>query len=360
MDNLHAAMKLTEESGKAFLKLMTREKTYTKLAKYIAASDTELTHADLHEALPFYKSSIGARNEMMTLATAWGYKQHIVIKKSFADGIELFSGETLKETDLEAVRVSYSDHFAYRYHDYNIPFSKLNRLTEEPGMHWANHRFKNGVDVPEGQEGPHRNEENAITGFNLIVLDVDGGVSLDHVHDLLKDYVFMTSTTKRHTETEHRFRLILPIDYELHLDADEYVEFMKNVVDWLPFKVDEQANQRSRKWMSCGHGSYHQNLEGKVLNALPFVPRTSKNKEYQESMKELESLDNLERWFAQRIALGNRNNQMIKFALALADTGLQYNEIEEKVLSFNSRLSNKLSDSEIRNTILVTVAKRLN
>ena len=53
-----------------------------KLAKYIANVGIEVTHADLNEALPFYKSGVAARNEMMTMAQAWGYKQNILIKKS--------------------------------------------------------------------------------------------------------------------------------------------------------------------------------------------------------------------------------------------------------------------------------------
>lgn len=348
MDHMHAAIKLVEESGLSFQKLMTREKTYVKLARYIASTGTEVTHADLHEALPFYKSSQTARNELITLATAWGYKQHIVIKKSFIDGIEFFSGETLEETDLSKIKMSYSDHYAYDYNPDYGPFEDLHKLTQLPNMHWCNHHFR----------ANHRAEDNVEIGFNTIVIDVDGTASLDMVHDLMQDYTFMTYTTKRHTEEENRFRLILPMRYTLNLDQTDYKEFMNNLLEWLPFKSDEAANQRSKKWQTH-NGSYHYNLEGELIDPLRFVPKTSKNEHHQTEMQELESLDNLERWFAQRIANGNRNNQLIKFALALVDAGMPYLEVESKVVSFNSRLSNGLPLDELKSTILQTVAKKV-
>ena len=59
------------------------------------------------------------------------------------------------------------------------------------------------------------------------------------------------------------------------------------------------------------------------------------------------------------MASGNRNNQMIKFALALVDSGMNLIEVQKAVLSFNDKLSNKLAEDEINSTIMVTVGKRL-
>ncbi len=349
MDHLLSAIRLVEDSGDSFQQLLTREKAYVKLAKYIASTGEELTHADLYEALPFYKSGQTARTEQMTLATAWGYKQHIIIKKNFVDGIEFFTGETLEETDLEKMMLSYSDHFAYNYMSDVAPFGELHKLTQAPQMHWCNHSF----------EKEHRAEENVIPGFNMIVIDCDGDIPLSAAQDLMKEYKFMTYTTKRHTVEENRFRMILPINYILKLDKDDYKEFMNAFMEWLPFKIDESANQRARKWETFNGGNYHYSLEGDILDALKFVPKTSKNEQHRQGMAKLESLDALERWFAQRIASGNRNNQLIKYALALVDTGLDYNTVEQMVLDFNAKLSNGLSEDEIRSTILQSVAKKI-
>lgn len=348
MDHLMSAILLVEESGNAFQTILNREKTYVKLAKYIASVGSEVTHADLMEALPFYKSGNAARNEMITLATAWGYKKHIIIKKAFVDGIEFFRGETLEETDLSEMIISYGEHWAYNYLGEKAPFEDLHQLTQAPGMHWANHHFKNG----------HRAEENVFVGFNMIVIDVDEGITLDACHALMKEYKFLTYTTKRHTDEVNRFRLILPINYKLELDSDEYKEFMNNVMGWLPFKTDESANQRAKKWETFDGGSYHYNFDGEILDALPFIPKTSKNEQYRQSFQKVESLDNLERWFAQRIASGNRNNQMLKYAMALVDSGLSLLDVGKQVHAFNDKLNTPLGKDEIDSTIMVSVAKK--
>mgnify|MGYP000851798425 FL=1 len=351
--HLHQAIKVVEESGEAFQKILETEKAYMRLAKYIAGMGTELTHADLDAALPYYKTGVGPRTEMMNLAIAWGHKNHIIIKKTFGvNNIEFFRGETLTTTDLTKLIVSYSDHWAYHYEseENGIPFDQLHVLTQEAGYNWANHGFIHG----------HRSEENVIPRFNLVVLDVDGGVRLETVHELLKGYVFMTYTTKRHTEEEHRFRVILPINYELELDAEEYKLFMEGVASWFPFETDTSTHQRSRKWSSHAGGTYHYNMDGELLDALPFIPNTAKNEAHLKEMKAVENLDNLERWFAQRIGGegSGRNNQMIKFALALVDGGMDFPTVRQKVLDFNKKLPAPLAETEIEGTILVTVAKK--
>lgn len=348
MDHLMSAILLVEESGTSFQRILSREKSYVRLARYIAEVGTEMTQSDLVETLPFYSGSNTRRNEMMTLATAWGYKKHIIIKKSFVDGIEFFKGETLKETNLDEIVVSYSDSWAYNYLNEKVPFDQLHKLTQAEDMHWANHHFKNG----------HRHDENAFPGFNLVVVDCDGDVSLDTVHQLLADYKYMTYTTKRHTEEVNRFRLILPINYHLELDQEEYREFMNQVMAWLPFKTDSAANQRAKKWMTHDSGKYHYN-DGQLLDALDFIPKTSRGEAHRKEYQALENLDNLERWFAQRIASGNRNNQMIKYALALVDSGMDLMQINAQVHAFNAKLNTPLSDDEIEGTIMVTIAKRL-
>ncbi|UKL14801.1 bifunctional DNA primase/helicase [Stenotrophomonas phage C121] len=349
MDHLKSAILLVEESGKAFQDILHREPTYVKLAKFLADNrGKQLTHADLHESLPFYKTGVGARNELMTMATAWGIRNHIIVKKTFVDGIEFFEGSSLEETNLDEMLISYSDHWAYRYGAENVKFEDLHKLTQSPGYHWANHAFKNN----------HRAEENVIDGFNMIVLDVDGGVKLETVHELLKDYKFMTYTTKRHTDDENRFRVILPTNYKLELDTDDYREFMNSVLTFLPFEVDESVNQRAKKWETFDGGQYHYNMEGRLFDVTPFIPKTNRNDQYNTEVKKLESLDNLQRWFAGKIATGNRNNNMLKYAMCLVDAGWTLPEVQKGVLEFNAKLSNSLPKDEIESTIFVSVAKK--
>jgi hypothetical protein len=348
MDHLLQAIKLVEESGVAFQKLLHREKTYMKLARYIAEVGDDVTHADLNEALPFYSRGKSAREEQMLMAISWGYKRHIIIKKSFINGIEFFKGEKLKETDLSKMIISYSGHWAYDYLGEQVPFESLCVITGQPDYHWANHHFIGG----------HRCDENVIIGFNMIVIDVDGGVDLALAHELMKEYKFMTYTTKRHTDDANRFRMIIPMNYQLYLDQQDYKEFMNSVMEWLPFSTDESANQRAKKWETYEQGQIHYNLEGVLLDVLDFIPKTSRNEQHRNRNQTLGSLDNLERWFAGRIENGNRNNQMIKYALCLVDTGMNLTDVRNAVFSFNGKLQDPLANQEIDGSIMVTVAKR--
>ena len=348
MDHLLQAIKLVEESGKAFESILTREKAYMKLAKYIANTETEVTHADLNEALPFYKSGIAARNEMMSLAIAWGYKNHIIIKKSMVDGIEFYKGESLKQTDLNRMILSWSTEMAFDYKPERGPWDQLDKVFMGQGLHWANHHFMDG----------HRCNDCVIPGFNMVVVDVDGSTTLATAQDLFKEYKYIIYTTKRHgLDGKDRFRLIFPLNYELKLNLDDYKEFMNNIFKWLPFSTDECANQASKKWLSNDKAQYFIN-DGALLDALKFIPRTSRNEQYQKEMSKIENLDNLERWFASRMAQGNRNNLMFKYGMALVDSGMSFNEVAAKIKKFNKQIDCSLPLEELESSVLVTIAKK--
>lgn len=345
--HLYHAIKLAEESGASFNQLLTRDRNYVKLAKYLAAMKRDVTQADLVEDLPFYRGANAQKQEMLTLATAYGYKNNIIIKKSFSDGIEFIRGETLKETDLNRMIISYSNDIAQDYRNETAPFDQLHRLTQADGMHWVNHHLNGG----------HRMEENCIPGFNLVVVDVDGGVNISTAKLLLKNYKFLLYTTKRHTETEHRFRIIFPINYELDLDGKDFKEFMNNIYEWLPFEVDTATGQRARKWLSHdGHFEYN---EGDLLDVLPFIPKTSKNEERKQLLDSQQSMDNLERWVMNNTGDGNRNNMLLRFAMILVDAGFDFEAIRHKLLELNYKMPDKLEEAEIMSTIMISVGKAL-
>ena len=368
MDHLMSAILLVEESGESFQKIITREPKWVRLGQYIADVGKEVNHHSLLTALPYYPKSQSDRTAMMNLAMSWGHENNVIIKKTFRDGIEFFKGETLKKTDLNAIRLSYSDNFAYEYEPVEVPFADLagtlciasqadeqGNPTGEP-VNWANHHFRNG----------HRADENVIPGFNMLVIDIDGGVSLDLVGDLLRDTVHLAYTTKRSTSEAPRLRLLIPTNYILELDKKDYREMATDVISWLPFNgsgvdIDGASLQPSKKWLTNPSPGCQVrcNLEGELLDILPFIPKTKKNEDYRQGIQAVENMDNLERWFAQRMAEGNRNNHMIKFALALVDSGMDLISVSRAVHEFNKKLSNPLSEVELDSSIMVTVAKRI-
>ena len=344
-----SAVKLVEDSGRAFKQILTRDKNHVKLARYIANVGTEVTHADIQEDLPCYsKGNETDKRNMLTLAIAWGYKNNIVIKKTYENDIEFLTGESLKETNLKEMKISYSTDIAVGYQGQKVPFGDLHTLTQAKGYHFINHYLIE----------PRRNEENCLPGFNMAIIDVDDGVSIDTAELLLTDYKYLLYTTKSHTDLKNRFRIIIPLSHEVKLNARDYKQFMLNVFDFLPFEVDRVTNQRARKWLA--HDGSYRYHEGELLDALMFIPKTKKAEEQQKTVGRLSSLSAIERWFGKNTDKGNRSNNLIRYGLMLVDSGLGLDDVKDKVLAFNSKMPNKLPEAEVFSTILVSVAKAIN
>lgn len=347
--HLDAAIRLTEDSGEHFAKLMTPEYDYEKVAKFLADTQAGVTLPDLEQALPCFRGSKQQKDQMIEYAVAWGYRNNIIIKKLYDGNILFLRGESLKETNTDELIVSTSTRLAEGYKNARIKFDDLIQLGSVNDFHWANHHFSDG----------YRREDHTLLGFNTIVLDVDGTLPLATAKELLRDYKAFFYTTKRHQDEEKkdRYRIILPTNYELQLDREEYKMFMDNVMGSLPFEMDESCNQRNKKWLTCQSAETH-TQDGKLFDVLPYIPRTAKNEEREAKFKDQKELDNLERWILNNTGDGNRNKQLYNFAMVLVESGLQYTEIGEKVRNLNNKLMDKLSDEELQATILKSIQSR--
>ncbi|MFC0819733.1 DUF3987 domain-containing protein [Moraxella marmotae] len=348
--HIEYAIRLAEDSGQAFVRLMTPQRPYIKLANYLAQTNTQVTLADLDEDLPSFRGSKAQKDEQIMMAIAWGYKNNIVIKKTYAESILFLHADTIQETNLDNLIVSYTNNpnMTQDYFNDTVSFDNLAKLVSMDGFHWLSHHVKDG----------YRKEENAIDGFNLLVLDVDSGTKLSTAMMLLKKYQAIYYTTKRHTDDENRYRIILPLNYTLRLDAKEYKELYNNVISSLPFEVDMQCGQRAKKWLTHPDGQVIV-TDGELFDILPFIPKTSKNEEREKLLHDQSQLDNLERWVINNTGDGNRNNMLLRFAMVLVDAGFSFEAIKDKVISLNHKLSDKLDELELHNTIFHTVAAKL-
>jgi len=343
-DHLDYAINVVEDSGEAFHTLMRKQGPYERLAHYLADCDNEVTQHELIEELPFYKGSEAQRRDLMTLAMSFGYKNNIIIKKRVLDDIEFFVGETLMETDLNKLTVGLSQNIAYDYQTDAPPFDKLHKLTTAPGYHYTAHGFVNG----------HRKSENAIPGFDLLILDCDGDVTISTVKVLLEDYTFLISTTKRHTAEINRFRLILPISHRIKLTPNEYSRFMVNVFEWLPFPVDEAAKDIARKWEAyAGHYEYN---DGAIIDATMFIPETKRSDETKLQIS-VSGVNNIERWFKTHTSKGNRANHLYRYGMVMVDASMDLPTIIENMENFNKSLDAPLPEDQFRNSTVKSISK---
>jgi hypothetical protein len=285
------------------------------------------------------------KKDLLHHAATWGHKNHVIIKQTTTNGIDFISGETLKETDLDHLILSHSADIADGYKNVQAPFDKLHNLVLKKNHNWTTHHTVDG----------HRSDDSMIPGFDMVVLDVDKGTKISEATQLLEDYKFLLHTTKRHTNANHRFRIIMPLNYHLSMDAKEYKEFMANITEWLPFEIDTSASQRSRKWLT--HNGLHIYNDGQLLDARLFIPKTAKNDERKKMIMTYESLTNLERWFVKEAVNGGRNNQLAKYAFLLVDMGYPIDHVRSSVMTLNGKLENPLPEDRINSTVMVSATK---
>ena len=325
-----------------------------KLASYITSIGRDVTQSDLVEDLPFYRGSEAQKRDMMSLAVSHGYTNNMIIKRYMMDEIEFFSGSSIEDSNPEKTIVAYSTDITSGYTSDTVNFDEISKLTKLKGYHFVNCHLKD-----EAGTGGYRDEKHAIPKINMVVIDVDGGTSIDTAKLLLSEYKFLIYTTKRHTAQSHRFRILLPLSHYIELSGNEYKEFMNNIYDWLPFEVDRQTNQLSRKWLT-NDGTHIDNpgVE-EVLDALQFIPKTKIAEKQKQFLNKSGSLSNLERWFAAKAEEGGRNNMLIRYAYCLIDLGKSIEDIRDRVLALNSKIEEPLSETEVLTTVIFSASKKL-
>lgn len=356
-DHLDYAIALAEDSGEAFSRIINPKRPYVRLAEYLMGTATECTLSDLEEALPFMRGSQNHRNELIMMAASWGIKNGILLSKTYVDNILFLSAKSIPETDLNKIICSYSLAETTNYHPGVIKSTHVAQLLKKPiytegtppaYMHWLNHHVTDG----------YRSDSNIIPNFNMLVFDIDGTTTIEFVQQLFKDYEYIIGTTKRHTDTVHRFRLIFFTNYILSMNAEDYRTFMNSIMESLPIVVDEASNQRVKKWLTNPLGTVYVN-QGKLFDVLPYIPKTAKNDDHKQSMLEQSNLDNLERWVLNNTGDGNRNKQLYRYACVLRDAGKSFEDIRNAVLVLNDKLKDKLSETELFNTIFFSISKSM-
>lgn len=347
LDHLHYAIAMAEQSGIALKSILNRERAHVKLCNYICTIGKELTQADLTEDLPFYKGSEQTKREMLSLATAHGYKNGMYITSEIIDGIQFLSGKKVEETDLDRIKLAFSMQITEGYRNQEVPFDKLHKLIDQKGYHWVNHFLRDG----------YRDEEHVIGDANLIVLDVENSIDIPTCQLLLKDYTWLMHTTKSHTDASHRFRVIMPMSHHYELSKVDYRDFMRNIYEWLPFDVDTATHDRCRKWLTWNGKSWYN--KGQLLETLQFIPKTKKADERKQLLANQTNLTALERWSLNQAGIGNRNHTLARYAFTLVELGHSFDAIRAQVLAMNQKLDEPLDDSEIHSTILTSVNKRI-
>lgn len=355
-NHLKWAKQLVEDSGMAFQRLLNPEKPYVKFARYLATKDTEVTLAEMDDLPYFPKTKIG-REDLIQLATAWGYRNNVVISRYEQDGVSFIQASSIQPTSLDSLIVSASEEITENYSNgiRSFEWFKTKLFTQPKVWHWLNHHLYAG----EHGKG-YRQEKSVLRGFNVLVLDVDEGCTIRAAQAVLKEYTHIIHTTKSHGKIkgEDRFRIILPINFTLKLDEKDYHQLMVNVAETVPtIRLDQSTHHRVKKWETCPNSQIFYN-EGTLFDIVPFIPKTTKNEERQKAIVDLSNMDALERWFVMNTSSGQRNNLLYRYGSMLVDSGIEQFSVMEAIRKLNSKISDPLCDEELSKTVLRSISKR--
>lgn len=352
LSDLEDAIEFTDRSGDDFKEIMHRPANYVRLYEFIIDSKRRLTQTELLEELYFYNGvNKTMRDEMMKLAQSYAYTEGGLIRVAYRDGVEFIEGQQTEKNNLEEIIFSVSTDLAHNYAPKVNKWSEMPRLLSS-GLNFTTHHFQE----------QHRLNDNAIQGFNMIVLDVDEDTPLALAIALLEDYEYVIGTTKSHQKDKgglvaDRYRILLPLDRTIKLNKEDYSEFMKNIFDWIPVACDEGTKDIARKWATYEGSQVFVN-HGEMICPLEFIPATSKQQARAERVKELGNLNALEKWFALNSSVGDRNNKMLNYALVLKDGGKSYDEVTDAVFALNDKLYDRLPEQELMETVFKTLRRK--
>ena len=124
---------------------------------------------------------------------------------------------------------------------------------------FSSYRFKDGV----------RNRQNLISGTKWVILDVDDSVlSAEEAHMMLGDVNHHIVLTSDNTN-EFKFRVLLELDSEVHLDAPSWKFFYLKIAEDLGLKVDP-VPQSQVFYSYAGHKVYT-NLDSRPIETRDYL-----------------------------------------------------------------------------------------
>ena len=352
VDDLQEAIDIVEESQKDFYSILNRREKYEIVVDYLSEVGTSHSEYDLTKNLPFYKE-IKGKTAFVNLMKGYAYSNNIALQIEDRRNVTFYTAKQKEKVDLDKpLMFSYSGNITEDYFtNDSILWKDFYKVVTSDKACYSAHSFKGG----------YRSNDNAIEGFSLVILDIDGGTPLETAKILFEDYTYLIATTKSHQKekngvVEDRFRVILPMEYSLELDSESFSKFMKNVFEDLPIEVDELADRARFFYGSSGEYWYN---EGLLFNGDKYIPNTSEEEQYVKQGKTLakKNLSGISSYIV-RNQYSGRNKALTKLALLLMDSGYTHDECKAEVKKVNNNFDNPLSVNELEKTIFKTVSKR--
>ena len=109
--------------------------------------------------------------------------------------------------------------------------------------------------APVGFRGGKRNNESTEAYSNVIVLDVDEGMTLDYAKEIFKDYYAIITTTRNHQNEKNgvvcdRFRVVLLSSKYIYTTPAKYKKLMENIQTFYGFSIDSGCFDKAHIYYS--------------------------------------------------------------------------------------------------------------
>lgn len=216
-----------------------------------------------------------------------------------------------------------------------------------------------------------RNKDNYIKRQNLIIFDIDEDTTIADAKFFLSNYKGFISTTRNHLKEKNgkiceRFRVILVSKYIFNLDHEEYKNTLTNFALLHNLTVDFPVIEPSRLFYGNPDTEII-DLDGdQLIDLRNYIPETKEVKATEAAIKVGEKhyngtdkVDGLDKYFLMQTSQGNRNNNLMRYGVALIDKkGLDVETAKGKVLGMNSMLIEPLDEAEIIRTIFKTMERK--
>jgi len=216
------------------------------------------------------------------------------------------------------------------------------------------------------------NDKNYLSEQNIIIVDIDDGLTIEEVKALFKTTVYMIATTKSHQIEKSgkpacdRFRLVLPTMSKFHLKPEVYSKMYGNLMDSLGMENADISCRNASRWyygFPDGEYWYNDNPEAELLDIRAFIPDTTENHSGENNMNNyhLSGSDNMDndevgrrkagmiRWLLSRTSTGNRNDMVFAYACFLKD--IPGEDIDSGTRQFNATLGDPLGEAELNKLI---------
>lgn len=352
IEYVEQAIYVAEVSGLSFNKVFNQPPIYERAFSFIKGR-SKTSDVDLAKQ-QWFKGTQTQKRELLSLARAFGYENDCLFRVKEVEGVEFYSFAEVPKTDVNNITISISKHLAKGFKPKKVPFELLHEAVCNPELMYSAGTF----------EGGHRTKGNYKQKQNLIIIDIDDGMKFETAKLMFANYKCLLATTKSHQKDKNgltcdRFRIVFITDRTIKLESEMYSRFMSNVYDSLGVPADESCKDSSRMYYGA-KGEYWYSEGEKLFEISDLIPETTKEKERNTMLTSsgVGSTTGLERVLLEDAMKGNRNHTILRYGMFLITNGYSLGDSRKKVLEFNDKLPDSLTEKEIRSTIFKTMEKK--